>query len=406
MSHSFITTVSQLLSRYCAGKLSRYVIAAILARTSTGASAVAIILLSRSYGADGTTTGVFAACLTAPHIFGPVYGKWLEKAKNPYLLISFACLLFCIAFQISILSFQWQQTELTVLSLLLCGICSSFLMGGLSTQVVKLVDDDLTIRRRAQSWDSITYGIGLTVGPMFISILTLLLSTQITLSLIMALPLLSALILLTLPSQMVSPDKTNKTIPTTKQIISIIRGSASLKRTFLMTAGAAFSFAALPVLAVYFSELWLNNQESGALLVTLYGIGCLVGAASLIFKPLRLDAQVLLRNVGLLLVGCLVLLSLSPSFNIALTLYCLCGIVNSVFFAVTIMARTEYSPAKGAAQIYMWVAAAKITAASLGAVVAGVFVDYFISLPLFISASVLASTILLCFWNMKYKKRL
>ena len=112
---------------------------------------------------------------------------------------------------------------------------------------------------------------------------------------------------------------------------------------------------------------------------------------------MKAEAIVLLRNVGLVLLLTLILVILSPSFNAGLATYWLCGVVNSIFFAVTLAARSEYAPQQGAGQIYMWVAAAKISAASLGAFVAGFLVDQSITLPLIVSSMVLALTLVLCF---------
>lgn len=72
-----------------------------------------------------------------------------------------------------------------------------------------------------------------------------------------------------------------------------------------------------------------------------------------------------------------------------------------MFFVVTIAARRENSPAQGAAQICMWVAAAKITAASLGAFVAGLLVDHITTLPLVASITMLNLTLLICFVRVK-----
>lgn len=381
--------------------LVRYIFAAVLVRTSTGGATVAVILLARHFGADGSLAGAFAACLTAPHLLGPIYGKWLEKSNNPFILISLSCLIFAIFFQIAIFNFGSKQLWFVFLSLLICGVCSSFLMGGLSTQVNHLVEQDLTVRRKAQSWDTMTYGVGLTVGPLLIATFTSFYSIQATVSVLMCFPILAGLVILSLPK----PDRRNNqcksAVPNMKQVVFILWRNSALKTTLMMTSGAAFSFAALPVLAVYFSETFQQGQENGAYLVTLYGVGCLCGAALLIFKPLVKDALTLLRNIGILLVGCLVLVSLSSSFFTSMTAYWLCGVVNSVFFASTIAARAEYSPEHGAAQIYMWVAAAKITAASLGALVAGALVEHFIALPLYVSIFVLALTLVVCFWRNK-----
>lgn len=377
--------------------LVRYLLAAILVRTATGGSAVAIILLSRNVGAEGALVGALAACLTAPHVFGPIYGRWLEKANNAFIVIAVSCLLFTGAFQLAILSIEWQQLWLTFIALLFCGAGSSFMMGGLSTQVNHLVEDELIVRRKAQSWDALTYGIGLTIGPLLIALLSSSYSTKLAISGVMYLPILAGVILLSLPK----PHKHNKqqkqTVPNLRQVVKVLWHTPALKTTLLMTSGAAFSVAALPVLAVYYSEAFQRGQESGAYLVTLYGVGCLCGASSLIFKPLTKDALTLLRNVGCILVACLILVSLSSSFTASMFAYWMCGVVNSVFFAVTIAARSEYSPAQGAAQIYMWVAAAKITSASLGAFAAGILVDIYISLPLLASIAMLIVALLGCF---------
>jgi len=362
-----------------------------------GGSAVAIILLSKSVGADGALAGALAACITVPHVFGPIYGRWLEKANYAFFMIAIACLFFTAFFQLAIVSMKWQQLWFTFITLLLCGACSSFMMGGLSTQVNRLVENKVTVRRKAQSWDNFTYGIGLTVGPLLIALLTSVYSTKFAVSSVMLLPVLGCLIVLSLPKPHKNSRPNERVVPNFKQVIELLWQTPALKKTLLMTSGAAFSFAALPVVAVYYSEAFQQGQENGAYLVTLYGVGCLSGAISLIFKPLRKDALLMLKNVGWILVACLVLVSFSDSFMASMFAYWLCGVVNSVFFAVTIAARTEYAPARGAAQIYMWVAAAKITAASIGALVAGLLVDQFITLPILVSILMLSVTLLVCF---------
>ncbi len=377
--------------------LARYMFASIPARITTGGSAVATILLARTYGMDGKTAGAMAACLTAPHLFGPVYGRWLDGSADPRLIISGTCFLFAACFQLAILGFEWQMTWLSVLALLVCGTCSSFMMGGLSTQITKLVDDNINAQRKAQSWDTVTYGFGLTVGPMMTAILTEFYSTELSVSVVMGLPLLAGLFTLCLPPLTSSHACTAAPVPGFKQVIAVMRQSAPLKRTLVMTSGASFAVAALPVLAVYLSEYWQHTRESGAYLVTFYGVGCLCGAILLMIRPLRREALVLLRNVGAVLLLTLLLVALSQSFVAGLIAYWLCGVVNAIFFAVTLAARSEYAPKQGAAQIYMWVAAAKISFASMGAFVAGFLVDFSISLPLVASLCVLVVTLIGCF---------
>lgn len=251
--------------------------------------------------------------------------------------------------------------------------------------------------RKAQSWDTLTYSIGLTIGPTLIALLSSIYSITFAVSTLMFLPFIAGLIILSLPKPYTDSKKHKHKVPNLKQVLKILWHSPALKITLLMTSGAAFSLAALPVVAVYHSEALQQGRENGAYLVTFYGVGCLSGAALLIFRPLMKDALTLLKNVGCILVTCLILVSLSSTYMANMFAYWICGVVNSVFFAVTIAARTEYSPAQGAAQIYMWVAAVKITAASLGAFVAGLLVEHLIALPLVASITILSLALLVCF---------
>ncbi|GLX78334.1 hypothetical protein tinsulaeT_16740 [Thalassotalea insulae] len=399
MSGYLKTKRTWLLSPFKLAELPRYVLAAVLARMATGGSAVAIILLANSYGAQGKVAGALAACLTAPHVLGPIYGRWLDQSDNPRRIIAVCTFLFTVFFQLAILGFQWDFIWLTIGSLLICGICSSFMMGGLSTQLIYLVAEDLSARRRAQSYDTFTYGFGLTLGPMLIALLTTSYSIQLAVSLLMCLPVLSGLFILCLPTP--EHEITQKKVATLgfRQVIDIMRQSGPLKRTISMTSGASFSVAALPVLAVYLSEFWQHSKASGAYLVTCYGIGCVCGAVLLMIRPMQSEVLTLLRNVGSGVLLTLILISFSSSFSLGLVGYWLCGVINSIFFAVTLAARSEYAPQQGAAQIYMWVAAAKISAASLGAFAAGFLVDHSITLAMMVSSSVLALTLILCFWR-------
>ncbi len=385
------------LKRFSSSSLSRYILAAILARTSTSASIISIILLSRQFGADGALVGALAACLTAPHILGPLYARWIEKTHHPFILVALACVCFVGFFQLAILSFAWQSIGLTFVALLFCGACSSFMMGGLSTQVMSLVENIPTVRRQAQSWDNFTYGIALTLGPMLIAVLSSGYSVELAASFVMCLPVVAGLIIGLLPKSDRHNSGQNQKVPHLKQVVKVLWQTPTLKTTMFMTSAVSFAFAALPVVAVYYSELFQQGRESSAYLVTLYGVGCLCGATALVVKPLASEPLILLKKMGCILLGCLALLCLSHSFTASMFAYWVCGVFNSVFFAVTIAARIEYAPAQGAAQIFMWIAAAKITAASIGAFVAGILVDHFIILPLLASISLLSVIWLICF---------
>lgn len=58
------------------------------------------------------------------------------------------------------------------------------------------------------------------------------------------------------------------------------------------------------------------------------------------------------------------------------------GILNSYFFAATLIARTEYAPAQGKGQVFLWVAAMKISAGSAGTAIAGTLIESDVKTPI------------------------
>jgi MFS family permease len=384
--------------------LFKYVVAAIIARTATGGAIVAIVLLARNLELDGKAAGILAACLTLPHLLGPVYGRWLDGVSQPKYLISGAALSYTCFFLLAIFSFDKHLAWLLAFSLLLSGVCSSFIMGGLGTQLPSLVSASNTSLRKAQSWDTITYGVGHTLGPFIVASLSALFSTKVAVSVLVFTPLLAGILILSFPKKHALP-KTDASLDIGfKSVFYAFKNSSALIRTMVMTSGAAFSIAALPVLAVYLSEYWLHAEHHGAYLVTAYGIGNLSGALLLIFRPLSKEPLTLLKRAGSFLLVALLATTLSSSFVLGAASYWLCGVANAIFFTSSLAARTEFAPAHSAAQTYMWVAAAKVGAGAIGALVAGTLLVHGVTVPLVTSCATLALILIACFAIFRVKK--
>ena len=71
--------------------LTRYVIAATLARTADGGGVVAVVLLVTTSGGSGWTAGLLGACLTLPHMAGPFVARSLDVARDGRTVLAAAC---------------------------------------------------------------------------------------------------------------------------------------------------------------------------------------------------------------------------------------------------------------------------------------------------------------------------
>ena len=367
-----------------------YVTAATLCRTVTGASPLAVILLAKESNASGVLVGLFSTCLTLPHLLGPVYGRWLDTSRMPLAIICYAVFIYACCFVLSVYGFAVRAHSISGVSLMLCGICSAFLMGGLSTQLTHIVPNNTQRKRVSQSWDTVTYAIGSTLGPLIFALLAKHASLHSAAYSLVTLVVIAGLILSRLAKPVNTEEKSHKESMSITEVTRVLATSIALKRTLIMTSSLSFCLASLPVFAVYFCEYGLANKEKGAYLVTAFGFGNFVSAIWLIVRPLKGEALLMLRDYGSGLLLCITLIGISQNFEITLFGYFLVGVLNALFFTASLAARTEYAPPRGASQIYMWVAATKIGTGSMGALCAGVLIDSYLYLPIIVALVVLA----------------
>src|SRR4051794_17811275 len=150
------------------GGMARYLVAATLARAADGGAAVGLVLLATTtphLSRAPTVGGLLAACLTMPHLLGPVVGRLLDRASDGRRLLAVAFVLYGLAlFAASLLLGKVPVVPVAGL-VAVAGACGPLLTGGLSSRLASLVRPEELAQRRAQGWDAVTYGIGGSLGP-------------------------------------------------------------------------------------------------------------------------------------------------------------------------------------------------------------------------------------------------
>jgi MFS family permease len=97
--------------------------------------------------------------------------------------------------------------------------------------------------------------------------------------------------------------------------------------------------------------------------------------------PLKGDADRLTTALAVLVAVTLGCVILAPNLTAAFVMFTAAGVANSLFFAATLAARSEYAPIKSRGQVFIWVGALKIAAGSAGTAVAGALVVGVVWLP-------------------------
>lgn len=381
------------------GGLARYVAAASLARMADGGAVVAVVLLATTRGDSGGTAGLLGACLTAPHLLGPFVARRIDLADDGRKVIALACVLYAAALTAAVASYGHTPLAITGLLLALAGLCGPLLTGGISTRLPAIAGGDQRTLRRAQGWDVATYGIGGTVGPSIVAAVSAWATPALAAHCLAAATFLAAALVLRLPYAAPAHGGHPQQVPGALRTIALIGRDAQLRRTLYMTVLVAFSMAALPITAVQMSATLGVPAATAAAMTAAYGIGNLSGSIGIMLRPLHGSPDRLMT----LLAGCAMVglcgILLSPGWRTMLAMFWLAGTVNAFFFAATLAARTEYAPFNARGQIFLWVAALKITAGSAGTAAAGALTGWNARAPLLVGVGLIGAAVLLSLWQ-------
>lgn len=365
--------------------LTRYVAAATLARAADGGGVVAIVLVVTTSGAPGWLAGLLGASITAPHLLGPFLARRLDTARDGRNVIAAACLIHGATLAAAVLLYPVVSPILTGLLLFVSGLFGPFLTGGISSRLPAIAGPDQHSQRRAQGWDVATYGLGATIGPTIVAIVSVW-STPTVATLVLAGGTFAAAALVRLLPY-ATPAAETAEVPRPLPTLRIMATSGPLRRTLYLTMTVASSVAVLPIVAVSSTAELGEAAGAAAALTAAYGIGSLAGSVGVMVRPLRGDADTLMPQLALAVAAALGAVLLAPNPTFAVVAYAAAGVANSYFFASTLAARSEYSPAAARGQIFVWVGALKITAGSAGTAAAGALVGTALHLPTILAAS-------------------
>lgn len=373
------------------GGLARYVVAATLARSADGGAVVAIVLLVTTSGAPGWLAGILGACITAPHLFGPLIARRLDTARDGRGVIAAACIAHGVTLAAAVLLYPVTPPIVPGLLLLASGLVGPLLTGGISSRLAAIAGSDRTSQRRAQGWDVATYGIGGTIGPALVAAVSAWADPAIAALILSASTVIAAAVVRLLPYS--PPAAVPSDVPRPGRALRMMLASGPLRRTLYLTVVVALSVAALPITAVASTgELQVEPAAAG-LLTAAYGLGGLIGSAGVMIRPMRTDADPLMTWLGAAVGAALCGAALAGVFPAAIVAYAFAGLLNSCFFAATLAARSEYAPAEARGQVFVWIGALKITAGSAGTALAGAMITSAPQLPLFLASGLILVTV-------------
>lgn len=343
-----------------------YLAASTPARMAVGGSVVAIPILAVELLDNVALGGALVAASLAPSILAaPLVGVTLDRTSRPRWFIAGAGVVTAAAFVLTAF-LGTVPLPLVFGALILAGAATPFFMGGLSSFVTEVIPDP----RRAYANDALSYNLGAVVGPAVVAAAATLASAQLALVLMAVSALVGALGTFSLQLSPLAETtgsiwnamRAGLTHIATHRPLAVVTASGTLSQ---------FGNGALPIAAVALSLERVGSPDAGAVIVSAFAIGGLIGALAIAARQGTMRPE-LVMGLGFAATG---LLTVAAAIDLGLVwsvvVIGLSGLFTASSAAAMLLLRKQQSPPALRSQVFTVGAGLRATAAAAGAAMAG-----------------------------------
>lgn len=347
--------------------VAAYLAAATPPRLAVGGITVAIPVLAVEQLGDVAIGGLLAAAALGPSIVAaPVVGAVLDRTRRPGLLMAAAGVTTAAAFTLAAFLGPVPVWAVAV-ALVVAGTATPFLMGGLSSFVTEGIRDE----RRAYAIDALSYNIGAVAGPAAVAAAAALGSARLATLLMAASALVGVAGAMALRLRPIGGEPHGTMIAT---IAAGFRHIATHRPLAVITASGTlsqFGSGGLAIAAVALSLQRGGGAGTGALIVTAFAVGGLLGALWNSAQPARLRPE-LTMGVGFAATGVFTVVA-AADVGTPWTIAAIgvSGLFTAASAAAMLLIRKRQSPPSLRSQVFTVGSGLRAAAAAAGAAVAG-----------------------------------
>ncbi|MDQ0895160.1 MFS transporter [Agromyces ramosus] len=348
--------------------VSAYLAAATPPRLAVGGITVAIPVLAVEQLGDVALGGLLAAAALGPSILAaPIVGAVLDRTHRPGVLMAGAGLVTAAAFTVAAFLGDLPVWSVAV-ALVIAGTAIPFLMGGLSSFVTEVIPDE----RRAYAIDALAYNLGAVAGPAAVAAATALGSARAATLLMAGSALLGAIATIPLRLRPLPGEPHGSMLAT---IAAGFRHIATHRPLAVVTTSGTvsqFGSGGLAIAAVALAVARTGDAAQGAIIVTAFALGGLLGALWNSASPPRFRPEVTM-GVGFAATGVFtVLAALDVGTTWTIAAIGVSGLFTAASSAAMLLIRKQQSPPTLRSQVFTVGAGLRAAAAAAGAAVAGI----------------------------------
>ncbi len=352
--------------------LIHYLFGALPARLGDEMSGQAILLMGLALtGSVALGSTVLAVLTLSAAIGGPLLGAILDRSLHPGRVLAYALGLYAVGVSCIALSLGHMPVWVSIAIALAAGFLMPAISGGWSSRLKSFVADEQMTR--ASAIDATTFNIAGLAGPAIAGLIAAMFGAH------WAVVGLVVLLVTALPMAWSLPRKTiQKSQAQTSTFIQDVMAGFKIivqnKKLFRITLVSAISYMGIGMLWVIYplvgQELF-GNAGYGGILASVVSVGALVATITYAKWPTKYSPDVIAFITTLILGVAMLILAFSGNIASALIAMLVIGLADGPQLAAIFAVRHREAPERSRGQVFTTGASLKITAAAVGAALAG-----------------------------------
>lgn len=350
--------------------MTHYLFGALPARLGDEMTGQSILLLGIAAGSAQLGSSLLAALTFSAAVGGPLLGAMLDRAHHPGKVLTAATGVYAAAIAGISLMIGHTPFWLALLVALGAGFLMPAISGGWSSRLKSFIADEHMTR--ASAIDATTFNIAGLAGPAVAGLIAAWLGAH------WAVAVLVFLLLSALPMAWRLPKHTGhlevRSTKLTQDVVAgfrVILAKRALLRITLLSVISYLGIGMLWVVCPLVGQELFDNAGFGGVMMSVLSVGALGATAAYAKWPTKYSPDAIALATTLVLAVAMLLLAFAGNAVFVLVAMLIAGLADGPQLAAVFAIRHREAPERYRSQVFTTGASLKITAAAVGAVLAG-----------------------------------
>lgn len=367
--------------------LTHYLFGALPARLGDEMSGQAILLLGIAAGSAALGSMLLAGLTFSAAVGGPLLGTILDRAKHPGQVLALSLGLYAVGIALIAWSLGHIPVRLSLGLALLAGFFMPSISGGWSSRLASFIAKEQMTR--ASAIDATTFNIAGLAGPALAGLVAGWLGAHWAVAVLVGLLVAALPMAWTLPKRQVQIKKHETTF--FQDVSAGLKVIVTNKPLFSITLLSVISYMGIGMLWVICPLIGLEhtgNAGFGGVMMSVLSVGALAATAAYAKWPTKYVPDTVAFVTTVILAIAMLLLAFAGNIFIVLAAMLVAGIADGPQLAAVFAVRHREAPEQSKSQVFTTGASLKITAAAIGAALAGYLADSSLILVLLIACGI------------------